>query len=207
MPNWKMAKAFGRAQQLGSKQGRELINNSNTVKNRAGDWQMHGNDTPRQRAYKEGQHQAVDYDYPMGKTIAEERQMQRMDPTAKQVYQNYDFDYERSYGPEGAYQQARRGIEDAPSSRVDFEDRFGWDPADGPTPSKRSIDRGIDKAIDEESDRALQKGFDEEFDQAIRRHDLSRETEADLRNEAIDMLKTGRDISDVLEFLRGRFKY
>lgn len=207
MPNWKMAKAFGRAQQLGSKEGRELINNSNTVKNRTGDWQIYDTDTPRQRAYKEGQHQAADYDYPMGKTIAEERQMQRMDPTAKQVYQNYDFDYERAYGPEGAYQRARRGIEDAPSSRVDFEDRFGWDPADGPTPSKRSIDRGIDKAIDEESDRALQKGFDEEFDQAIRRHDLPRSVDADLRNDAIDMLVAGRDISDVLEFLRGRFKY
>ena len=207
MPNWKMAKAFGRAQQLGSQRGRELINSSNTVKHRAGDWQISGNDTPRQQAYKEGQHQAADYDYPMGKTIAEERQMQRMNPTAKQVYQNYDFDFERAYGPDDAYRRASRNVDDAPGNRVDFEDRFGWDPSDGPTPSKRGIDRGIDKAIDEDTDLALQKGFDEEFDQAIRRHELPREIEDDLRNEAIDMLKTGRDISDVLEFLRGRFKY
>lgn len=60
MPNWakmkKMANAFGRAvnDPGATEKGRELVFESNTVKNRVGDVDYHGGDTPAQRSFKRG---------------------------------------------------------------------------------------------------------------------------------------------------------
>lgn len=58
------------------------------------------------------------------------------------------------------------------------------------------------------TDDALQADFDREFDDAIARHSDGRPTtgrgsDDDIRGMAIDMLKNGSDISDVLRLLRG----
>ena len=60
MPNWakmkKMANAFGRAvnDPGATEKGRELVFESKTVKNRPGDVDYHGDDTPAQRSFKRG---------------------------------------------------------------------------------------------------------------------------------------------------------
>ena len=60
MPNWaklkKMANAFGRAVKDpgATKEGHELVSESNTAKNRVGDTDYHGDDTPAQHSFKRG---------------------------------------------------------------------------------------------------------------------------------------------------------
>lgn len=74
------------------------------------------------------------------------------------------------------------------------------------------VEKELDDIVDKRSDAALNKAFEQEFDSAVKRHaseDPSRGkwTEDEVRSQAIDMLKSGADISDVLGFLRGDIDY
>lgn len=61
-----------------------------------------------------------------------DRHSTKVPDDAKRIYDNYDFDFERAYGPDDAYRRAVRKskVEDAPSSTGDFEERFGFDISD-----------------------------------------------------------------------------
>lgn len=75
MAMWKkMADAFGRAvKDPGATQkGRELVFESKTVKNRPGDVDYHGKDTPAQRAFKRGMSEGEE-EYAIAKDATRER--------------------------------------------------------------------------------------------------------------------------------------
>lgn len=86
MANWKkMAEAFGRAMNRpgATEKGRELVQNSNTWKHRAGDIQPRGDDTPAQRGMKEGWRRGED-DYYGAKDLAGERGLDPNDPKVRE---------------------------------------------------------------------------------------------------------------------------
>lgn len=70
------------------------------------------------------------------------------------------------------------------------------------------VEKELDDIVDKRSDAALNKDFEREFDRAVKQHvsedpNRGKWSEGEVRNQAIDMLKSGADISDVLRFLRG----
>jgi hypothetical protein len=232
MASWKMAKAFGRA--MSERMGKDgkaakAVNNSEIAK-AANNGVWNDKDIETIDAYRKGQREGNENFY-VGREAATEDAMNRMDPDAKRIWENYDFDYERAYGPADAYRRAVElsGVEDAPSSSAEFFDRYGFDIADRPTPRNSDISRSISRVEDQNSDARLREGFDNAFNEAAENHgynrwrkeaadkpvddglggeihNVERElTEDEVRQRMIDDLKRGVDISDVLEFGHGFF--
>lgn len=86
-------------------------------------------------------------------------------------------------------------------------------PQDYYTHGPKDVD-AAEARLDEFTDKALAKDFDFEqaFNDAIKTHvkedpNRSKFTEDELRKECINMLKSGADISDVFEYLRGNTDY
>ena len=74
------------------------------------------------------------------------------------------------------------------------------------------IRKRMDEFSDETTDRGLQEDFDEAIDEAIKfntKHDPQRGrwTEEEVRAGAIEFLKGGAKIEDVMDFLRGKIDY
>ena len=221
MPNWakmkKMAAAFGRAVEdpSATEKGRNMVFESKTVQNakdRDGDFatRIKEKDTPAQRSFKGGRYQ--------GREASEiTRDAGEMD-MAKRIYDNYDFDYARAYGPDAAYDRAvdRARIDEyeyLPTSRADFEDRFGFDIEDEfPKQEGPSRQEQWDKESASYTDRNLEEDFDKAFTSNIkRRKDNVRggfgDESADMFEEqlwqAIDELKAnGHSGNDILDMLR-----
>lgn len=178
MPNWsklkKMAAAFGRAVEdpSATKGGRDMVFKSKTVqdaKDRTGDYTVRINekDTPAQKSFKAGRYQ--------GQEASEmTRDAGEMD-MAKRIYDNYDYDYARAYGPDAAYDKAveRARVDEyeyLPTSRADFEDRFGFDIEDEfPKQEGPSLQEQWDKEAASYTDRDLEQDFDKAFNSNINR--------------------------------------
>lgn len=209
---YKMAKAFGRA--MNSRVGRDgkaakAINRSEIADKANTPGIYKDKDMDAVHAYRRGQNEGTE-NFWDASDIADERAFQNMDPDAKRIWENYDYDYERSYGPNAAYQRAVElaGVEDAPSDINAFREKYNFSAEDSPEARKSDLSRQISRLEDKQSDAALNKDFEQEFDRAVKQHTLDdpnrgKWSEDEVRNQAIDMLKSGADISDVLRFLRG----
>lgn len=166
MASWKMAKAFGRAmsERLG-KDGKaaKAVNNSEIAK-AANNGVWNDKDIEAIDAYRKGQREGNENFY-VGREAATEDAMNRMDPDAKRIYDNYDLDYERAYGPNDAYNRAVElsGVEDAPPDINAFRDRYGFDISDRPTPRNSDISRQISKVEDENSAQRLSSELSDEI--------------------------------------------
>lgn len=183
MARWKkMAEAFGRAMNERMNEGKaSKIINSSEIADKANTPGIYKDkDMDAIQAYRRGQNEGTDNFY-MGRERATENAVNNMDPTAKRIYDNYDFDYERAYGPDGAYRRAVElsGVEDAPSSPFEFEERFGFDITESPRPRKSDISRNISRVEDENSSRRLQDEFDKGFEEAVARRKEDRLNEWD----------------------------
>lgn len=225
--NWKkMAQAFGRAMNERMKDGKTAkIINSSEIADKANTPGIYKDkDMDAVQAYRRGQNEGTENFY-IGRERATDNAINNMDPTAKRIYDNYDFDFERAYGPDGAYRRAVElsGVEDAPSSPFEFEERFGFDITRAPNPRKSDISRNISNVEDEHSSMRLQDDFEKAFDEAAENHgykkwreesknmplddgfggDLHDVDRADAvqraREQMIEDLKRGMDISDVLK--------
>ena len=115
-------------------------------------------------AYRHGQNEGTENFY-VGRERANEQAAMNMDPDAKRIWDNYDFDYERSYGPNAAYERAVElsGVEDAPRDINAFHERYGFDPADSPNARKSDVSRQISKLEDEQSSERLAEDLGEEI--------------------------------------------
>lgn len=165
MAMWKkMAAAFGRAvKDPGATQkGRDLVFESKTVKNRTG-----VPETEERRAFNSGEREA-------GTALTKASEDNEIPDEAKRIWDNYDLDYERAYGPSGAYERAvdRAKIyedENLPTSPEAFEERYGF-AVDGQIPDhKTDIQRQFDNDMTRRTNKSLEKEFDEGFRSAIAR--------------------------------------
>lgn len=186
MANWKkMAEAFGRAMNERMKDGKTAkIINSSEIADKANTPGIYKDkDMDAIQAYRRGQNEGTENFY-IGRERATDNAINNMDPTAKRIYDNYDFDYERAYGPDGAYRRAVElsGVEDAPSSPFEFEERFGFDISKSPSPRKSDVSRSISSVEDEHSSMRLQDEFNKAFDEAAENHGYNK-----WRNESKDM--------------------
>ena len=97
----------------------------------------------------------------------------RLDDDAKAVFGSYDTDFERAYGPDGAY---NRALEDAkldaytevPTDRQGWIEKYGFDIS--ATPRNVDVAKRVDKLSAEESEKALNTEFDKAFDDAAEYH-------------------------------------
>lgn len=233
MPNWKkMAEAFGRAmnERVGKDTGSRRTINKSSIASDANEPGITGIKHPNSNeiaSYRRGQVNGTENFY-VGRDRANANAINNMDPTAKRIYDNYDFDFERAYGPDDAYRRAVElsGVEDAPSSPFEFEKRFGFDITEEPRPRTSDISRSISRVEDENSDARLAKDFEDAFNSAVERHgydtwkkgsgdkplddglngeihNLEREgAEDDIRAQMIEELKSGVDLSDFFEKYR-----
>lgn len=123
MANWKkMAEAFGRAMNRpgATEKGRELVQNSNTWKHRAGDVQPRGDDTPAQRGMKEGWRRGED-DYYGAKDLAGERGLDPNDPKVREqmadeiIDNDTDAALEQEFDKEfkSAIERRKQGVKDS----------------------------------------------------------------------------------------------
>lgn len=197
MARWKkMAEAFGRAMNERMKDGKTAkIINSSEIADKANTPGIYKDkDMDAIQAYRRGQNEGTENFY-AGRERAVENAASNMDPTAKRIYDNYDFDYERAYGPDDAYNRAVKlsGVEDAPSSPFEFEERFGFDITESPRPRKSDISRNISSVEDENSSRRLQDEFDKAFDEAVTRRNYNTDYDK------ADRLFTGRRANESME--------
>lgn len=123
----------------------------------------------------------------------------RLDDDAKAVFDSYDMDFERSYGPDGAY---KRALEDAkldaytevPPDRQGWLEKYGFDISE-PAPRNVDVSKHVDKLSAEESEKALNTQFDKAFDDAAENHGYKK-----WREESKDMPLNdgfGGDLHDV----------
>lgn len=179
MPNWsklkKMAAAFGRAVEdpSATKGGRDMVFESKTVqdaKDRTGDYTVRINekDTPAQKSFKAGRYQ--------GQEASELTHDTRDWELAKKVWDNYDAEEARAYGPEDAYQRAvaRSGVAkySVPASAGDFEERFGFSIDDEfKMPEEHAAGRQANWEREAEgyTDQNLEEDFDKAFNSNINR--------------------------------------
>lgn len=166
----KMSEAFGRA--MSSRMGKDgkaakAINNSEIAKKANTPNLFNDKDMDVILAYNRGKFNGNE-NYYVGRKRAEENAINSMDPDAKRIWENYDFDYERAYGPERAYQRAVElsDVEDAPSSISSFYDRYGFDVTEGPNPRKSDWSRQISNVEDENSTRRLSEALGDEISTA-----------------------------------------
>lgn len=167
----KMAAAFGRAvsDPAATKKGRNLVLESKTVKEAPGDYRVTAQDTPEQRSYKGGRYQ--------GDEAWELTHDERVIPEeAKRIYENYDLDYERAYGPEGAYQRAVElsGVDDGnwpiPRTIEDFKETYGFDIGGNMPKHKPGYRKAWEREASSYSDMNLEKEFNDAFDEAAENH-------------------------------------
>lgn len=167
MANWKMAKAFGRA--MSERMGKDgkaakAINNSEIAKKASTPDYPVDKDAGAIGEYRRGQYDGNE-NYYIGRERATDNAINSMDPDAKRIYDNYDFDYERAYGPNDAYARAVElsGVEDAPRDIDAFRERYGFDIADAPNPRKSDWSRQISRVEDEHSDMRLNDALSDEI--------------------------------------------
>lgn len=167
---YKMAKAFGRA--MNSRMGKDgkaakTINASEIADKANTPGIYKDKDMDAIHAYRRGQAEGTDNFY-VGRERANEQAARNMDPTAKRIWDNYDFDYERAYGPDGAYQRAVElsGVEDAPSTKEEFFDRFGFEVSEMPEARRSDISRQISNVEDENSAQRLSKTLSDDISTA-----------------------------------------
>ena len=217
MPNWskikKMAAAFGRAVEdpSATKGGRDMVFESNTVKNRVGDVRPEDGDTPAQKSFKAGMYQ--------GREASELTHDTKEWEDAKRIWDSYDAEEARELGPERAYQNAiaRSGVSkySAPSSVGEFEERFGFSIDDEfKMPEEHTAGRQANWEREAEgyTDRTLEEDFDKAFTSNIKRRkekvrggfgDESANTFEEQLWEVIDGLKAnGKTGDEILDMLR-----
>lgn len=217
MPNWtkikKLAAAFGRAVEdpSATKGGRDMVFESNTVKNRVGDTAIHGDDTPAQKSFKAGMYQ--------GREASELTRDTKDWEDAKRIWDNYNAEEARAYGPEDAYQRAvaRSGVSEysAPSSADEFAERFGFEIDDEfKMPEEHAAGRQANWEREAEgyTDRNLEEDFGKAFTSNIKRRkakvrsgfgDESANTFEEQLWEVIDGLKAnGKTGDEILDMLR-----
>ena len=157
---WKIAKAFGKA--VGKRTGKPN-KTSEMIERVAGDSDefLEGK---RRGQFLKGK--ATDASY--------QAMYDRLDDDAKAVFDAYDMDFERSYGPDGAY---KRALEDAkldaytevPPDRQGWLEKYGFDISE-PAPRNVDVSKRIDKLSAEESEKTLNTEFDKAFDEAAENH-------------------------------------
>lgn len=160
MAGWKMMKEFGKA--VGKRTG-EPNKTSKMIERVAGDSDefLEGK---RRGQFLKGK--ATDASY--------QAMYDRLDDDAKAVFDNYNIDFERSYGPDGAY---KRALEDAkldaytevPTDRQGWIEKYGFDISE-PAPRNVDISKRVDKLSADESEKALNAEFDKAFDEAAESH-------------------------------------
>ncbi len=166
----KMSEAFGRA--MSSRVGKygkaaKAINNSEIASKAKTPHLAKDKDIDAINAYRRGQAEGTESWY-VGRERANKQAFDNMDPTAKRIWENYDFDYERSYGPHDAYQRAVKlsGVEDAPSTSDEFFERFGFEVSESPKARRSDISRQISNVEDENSTRRLSEALGDEISTA-----------------------------------------
>lgn len=160
MSKWKMITEFGKA--VGKKVGKPN-KTSKLVERVAGDSDefLEGK---RHGQFLKGK--ATDASY--------QAMYDRLDEDAKAVFDSYNMDIERAYGPDRAYKQA---LEDAkldaytevPTDRQDWIETYGFDISE-PAPRNVDVSKRVDKLSAEESEKALNTEFDKAFDDAAEYH-------------------------------------
>ena len=184
MASWKMMKEFGKA--VGKRTGKPN-KTSEMIERVVGDSDefLEGK---RRGQFLKGK--ATDASY--------QAMYDRLDDDAKAVFDSYDMDFERSYGPDGAYAAAveRAGVDpnDVPSDLISWKERFGFDLSD-PAPRNVDVSKRVDKLSAEDSEKALNAEFDKAFDEAAENHGYNK-----WRDESKDMPANdgfGGDLHDV----------
>jgi hypothetical protein len=160
MADWKMMKEFGRA--IGKRTGAPN-KTSKMIERVAGD----------SDEFLEGKRHGQSL---MKKATSDSFQAMydRLDDEAKAVYNSYDWNYERMYGPDAAYRQA---LEDAkigfntevPTDKQGWLKKYGFDIGD-PAPRNVDVSKRVDKLSADESEKALNTEFDKAFDEAAENH-------------------------------------
>ena len=170
MGTWKkIAEAFGRATQdpSATRRGRDIVFGSNTVKTRPDGTKSGALETDARRAFDRGALEA-------GTTLGKAIEANEIPDEAKRIWDNYDFDFERAYGPRDAYDRAveRARISETdnlPTSAEEFEDRYGF-AVDGEFPDRRAdIQRQFDNESERRTNRNLRKNASDEWDEAFAR--------------------------------------
>lgn len=179
MSTWKkIAEAFGRAVENPSatKGGRRMVFDSKTVKTRPDGTDPRALETAEQRAFDSG---VLDAATDLGNIL----EKYEVPDEARRIWDNYDLDFERAYGPRDAYNRAlelakksdesRRiwTTDDAPlpSSAEEFEERYGF-PVDGDLPDNSAVvQRQFDKTMASRTNKALKQNASDEWDEAFAR--------------------------------------
>lgn len=170
MAMWKkMAAAFGRALEdpSATEKGRDLIVESKTVTGHPDRSRLVDKETPAQAAFQSGRREA-------NRVLRGAIETAGVPDEAKRIWENYDFDYERAYGPRDAYNRAverAKNSEDdyLPGSAEEFEERYGF-AVDGELPDrKNAVRHQFDEEMERRSDKALEDDFDKAFKSNINR--------------------------------------
>ena len=162
---WKMITEFGKA--VGKKVGKP-----NKTSKMVEDVGYNAKDIDQVDAFVAGQRKGAHLKEG-GTDYAYQAMYDKLDDDAKRVFDAYDMDFERSYGPEGAYREAvkRAGVDpnDVPSDLSSWQERFGFDISE-PAPKNAAIAKRVDARADRESDVRLQDDFENAFDDAAKYH-------------------------------------
>lgn len=214
MSMWKkMAAAFGRAVEdpAATQKGRDLVFESKTVRGRPDKSRLVDKETPAQAAFETGRQQ--------GRNAWEVTRDTKDWEDAKRIWDNYDAEEARAYGPEDAYQRAvvRSGVNkySAPSSAGDFEERFGFaidDEFKMPKEHEPGFQKNWEREAEGYADQNLEKEFDKAFESNINRRkekvrggfgDESADMFEDQLWNIIDELKAnGKSGNEILDMLR-----
>jgi hypothetical protein len=112
-----------------------------------------------------------------------------IDPNAKRIYDAYDFDYERSYGPAGAYKKALHDsnvdIDEVPTSIEGFEEKYGFDVRDELPDRSKAKEDMLDDMRDRDSDKAVVDNFDKFIKESSERHGYKK-WRNEARNQKLD---------------------
>ena len=162
---WKMITEFGKA--VGKKVGKP-----NKTSKMVEDVGYNANDIDRVDAFVAGKRGGTHLKEG-GTDAAYQAMYDKLDDDARAVFDAYDMDFERGYGPEGAYKEAvrRAGVDpnDVPSDLNSWQERFGFDISE-PAPKNAAIAKRTDARADRESDMRLQDDFEKAFDDAADYH-------------------------------------
>lgn len=220
---WQMAREFGKA--IGKKVGKPT-KTSKMIE----DVGYSSDNADRLDAFVEGQSKGAHLKEG-GTDYAYKAMYDKLDDNARRVFKNYNMDFERSYGPDGAYQEAvkRAGVDpnDVPSNIDSWRETFGFDISE-PAPKNAAIAKRTEARADRESDMRLEDDFDKGFADAAERHgydkwheeskdlplddgfggamhDVNREDAVQrAREEMIEELKNGMPLEDFFDKYRWR---
>lgn len=111
------------------------------------------------------------------------------DPNAKRIYDAYSFDYERAYGPDGAYEKALHDsnvdIDEVPTSIEGFEEKYGFDVRDELPDRTKAKDDMLDDMRDRDSDKAVVDDFNKFIKESKERHGYEK-WRKEARNKPVD---------------------